>query len=303
MSDGSRHAAYLVPETVYATTPTTPSMLAIRHTGFTLGMMKKTLQSTEIRADRQIADFRMGSQQIGGAIDFEPAADATFEAMLEASLCGIWAGSELKADVVRRSFSVLRYFSDMASGGKPYHLFTGVEFGGFKLKCTADAMVTGSFSVLGKSMALSTTAPAGATLGTPSVTSPMDSFSGALTEGGSTLAVVTEVELSLENALAPRFVVGSKTTIRPSIGRSNMSGKMTAYFEDSSLVDKFINETSSSLQFVLTAGANSYTFKLGNIKYTGGQPDVKGEGPITLAMPWQAVYDPDDLSQIVITKV
>ncbi len=67
---------------------------------------------------------------------------------------------------------------------------------------------------------------------------------------------------------------------------------MTAYFENSRLLDKFITETASSLTFqVQDPSANSYTFTLPNIKYTGGQPDVSGEGPITLAMPFQALYD------------
>lgn len=302
MANGSRHAAYLIPEVTYGTTPATPNMSAIRHTGFSLGLAKKTLQSEELRADRQIADFRMGTQEVGGSIDFEPAADATFEALLEAALGGTWATDTLKAGVTRRSFSMLRNFSDMLAATKPWHMFTGVEIGGFKLNAVANAMVKGSFSAIGQGMALSTTMPTGAVLGAPTTTSPMDSFSGTLTEGGSVIAVITEVDLSLENGIDTRFVLGSKNTIRPGIGRSNLSGKISAYFEDSALVDKFINEDNSSLQFVIAAGANSYTFNMGKIKYTGGQPDVKGEGSITLSMPFQAVYNPSDVSQIVVTK-
>ena len=302
MSNGSRHAAYLLPETVYGTTPVTGTFAAIRHTGFSIGTSTKTLQSAEIRSDRQIADYRLGSNHLAGAIDVEPAFDATFDSMLEATLCGTWASGVLKAGTTRRSFSILRNFSDLASGN-PFHLLSGVEFGGLKLTCGADAMVQASFDCVGQALTLAATAPAGPTLGTPSTTSPMDAFSGTLTEGGSTVNIVTGVDLTLHNGIAPRFIMGSKNTIRPAIGRSNLSGKITVYFEDTTLLAKFLGETSSTLDFFIQAGTHSYEFKLPNIKYTGGQPDVKGEGPITLTMPFQAVYGTSDASQIVITKV
>jgi hypothetical protein len=134
---------------------------------------------------------------------------------------------------------------------------------------------------------------AGATYAAPTSTSPLDSFTGSLVEGGAVIAVITEMQLNVENGLEPRFVVGSKQSLRPSIGRSKVSGTITAYFEDSLLLDKYINETESSLDFALPdAAGNEYRVFLPRIKYTGGQPDVSGEGPITLSMPFVALLHP-----------
>ena len=158
--------------------------------------------------------------------------------------------------------------------------------------------------VLGQNMATSTAIVTGATYNPATTTSPLDSFTGTLQEAGVPIAVITEISLSLENALEARFVVGSKQSIRPSIGRSNVTGQVTAYFENSALLDKFINETESSIVFELPDGAgNKYTFTLPRIKYTGGQPDVDGEGPITLAMPFQALLDPTTGTNIRIDKM
>ena len=66
---------------------------------------------------------------------------------------------------------------------------------------------------------------------------------------------------------------------------------MTAYFENTTLLNKFINETESSLDFTIGDGTNTLRFKCPRIKYTGGQPDVGGEGPVTLTMPFQALLD------------
>ena len=78
---------------------------------------------------------------------------------------------------------------------------------------------------------------------------------------------------------------------------------MSVFFQSKALLDKFINETSSSLVFVLTDPAgNTYDFTLPNIKYTGGQPDVSGDGEVTLAMPFVALYDSTEGSNLTIER-
>lgn len=309
MANGSRHSMRIVAESAYGTTPATPAFDIIRHTGTTLGLSKESLQSEELRDDRQIADFRHGAYQVGGDINIE-LSYGSFDKLLEAVLCGTWqidspaAGTDrLKAGTVRRSFTIERFFGDILTVDKPYHRFTGVEFNTMSLAINANAMITGSFGVLGQNMTTSTVIVTGATYNPATTTSPLDSFTGTLQEAGTPIAVITEIQLNVENGLEARFVVGSKQSIRPSIGRSNVSGQVTAYFENSTLLDKFINETESSIVFELPDGAgNLYTVTLPRIKYTGGQPDVDGEGPITLSMPFQALLDSVTGTNIIIDR-
>ena len=90
------------------------------------------------------------------------------------------------------------------------------------------------------------TAIAGATYDAGTTSSPFDSFSGTIEEGGSAIAIITELSLTLENGLSPLFVVGSDTAECISIARSNLSGSVTAFFESEALYEKFLNETESS---------------------------------------------------------
>lgn len=302
MADGSRHSLFMVPEVTYGVTPTTPALETIRHTGTTLGLAKDTLQSEELRADRQIADFRHGARQVNGDISIE-LSFGSFDVILEALLLGTWTGDVLKAGVTRRSFTLERWFSDMQSAQRPFHIFSGVEFNTLAMQINANAMITGTIGVIGKEASAVTTQLTGATFPDVSTTTPLDSFTGSLKEAGVVIAVVTEIALNLDNGMAARFVVGSKSTIRPSIGRSNVTGTVTAYFEDSSLIDKFWNETETSIEFELPdEDGNKYTFLLPRLKYTGGKPDVAGEGPITLAMPFQALLDSTLGTQLQITR-
>ncbi|ALH23625.1 major tail structural protein [Pseudomonas phage PaMx28] len=299
----------IVAESAYGTTPANPVFDIIRHTGTTLGLSKESLQSEELRDDRQISDFRHGAYQVGGDINVE-LSYGSFDKLLEAVLGGTWevdtpaVGTDrLKAGTTRRSFTIERFFGDILTVDKPYHRFTGVEFNTLSLAINANAMVTGAFGVLGQNMATSTAIVTGATYNPATTTSPLDSFTGTLQEAGVPIAVITEIQLNVENGLEARYVVGSKQSIRPSIGRSNVSGQVTAYFENSTLLDKFINETESSIVFELPDGAgNLYTVTLPRIKYTGGQPDVDGEGPITLSMPFQALLDATTGTNIIIDR-
>jgi hypothetical protein len=301
MADGSRHRIAYIAEGTYGTTPTTPAFTTLRNTGVSVGLQKDIIQPNELRADRQIADYRHGVKQVGGNVDIE-LSYGTFDVMLEALLGGTWTANVLKAGTTRRSFTLERYFADLAAGDA-YHRFTGCEANTLSLAINANAMVTGSIGFIGRGLTMANTTIAGATYPAASTTSPMDSFSGSISEGGSAIAVVTELSIELDNGLDPRFVVGSDITERPSIGRSNVTGTLTAFFENTTLLAKFVNETESSLSVtVADVAGNEYIILLPRIKYNGGQPDVASEGPITLAMPFQALLDSTSSTQIQITR-
>jgi hypothetical protein len=210
----------------------------------------------------------------------------------------------LKAGTTRRSFTFERIFGDLASG-KKYHRFTGVGIGGFDLTVTPKAIAEMKLMVAGSGSVLDTAIVSGATYTTATTTSPFDAFTGTITEGGSGIAVVTEVQLKLDNKLEARLVVGSNKSLEHSIGRSNITGSMTLYFENSTQLEKFVNETESSLAFtLLDAAGNSYSFSIARLKYTGGgTPEVSSEGPVTIQMPFQALLDSATSSNIVITRI
>jgi len=309
MSDGSRHSLAYIAETPYGQTPATPAFKNVRHRTTSLGLTRETLQSEELRSDRMIADVRGGTQQVGGDIEVE-LSYGSFDDFLAAVLCGEWVVDgggpgidRLKAGTVRRSFTLERNFGDMLAADLPYHRFTGCEFNTMEMAIAANAIITATFGVLGQAMSLGGTPIAGATYAAPTTTSVLDSFTGALEENGSPLALLTESSFTLDNGMDTRFVVGSRNTLRPSIGRSNVSGTASAFFENSTLLQKFLNETYSSISLNLPdIAGNSYKIVKPRIKYMGGSPEVGGEGPILLSMPYQALLDPVTGTNIYIDR-
>ena len=304
---GARHSMGYIAESTYGSTPATPTFSDIRHTSCSLGLTKSALESAEVRSDRQIAHFRHGNKSVAGDVGIE-LSYGTFDDFIEAALGGTWATDtpgagtdQLKVGTTRRSFTVERRFQNLAT--PEYHRYTGLEINTFNLSVVPDAIITGAFGCIAQDYAIATSAISGSSYSAATTTDPFDSFSGTITEGGSAIGTVTSLEMTLENGLNPLFVVGSALTEEPSIGKSRVTGTLTVFFQSKALLDKFINETSSSLVFILTDPAgNDYDFTLPNIKYTGGQPDVDGEGEVTIALPFTALYDSTEGSNLTIER-
>lgn len=307
MANGNRHTMYYTPEVSYGVTPNTPAFKYLRHNTTTLALAKNTLQSEEIRPNRQIVDFRMGTGQTGGNVVSE-LAYGDFDDILEALMMGTWADDVLKIGNTRRSFSILRRFEDMvgiAPNNKAVQLYTGMEANTLALQVTTEAIVQLTMGMVGKGMSLAAANPVGAALGAPGTGLAMDSFTGTITENGQAIAVITEIQLNLENGIEPRFVVGSRESIRPSSAKATVTGQLTAYFEDSYLLEKFVNEETSNIEFTLMDGVdgNGLKFTIPRVKYTGGQTDVSGDGAITIPLPFQATYEPNADTTLTITRI
>jgi len=224
-----------------------------------------------------------------------------FDDILEAVMCGTWATNVLKSGTTRRSFTLERKFADLDT--PEFHRYTGVEFNTLSLSISPNAMVGATFSVVGKDLSLATAEVASSTYSADIGNTPFDSFTGSITEGGSSIATVTSLEITIENGLEPLFSVGADTTNRPSIGKSRVTGSLTTYFDSKALYEKFINETASEIVCTLTDTAgNDIQIDIPNVKYNSGQPDVSGEGAVTIAMDFVALYSSSDASQLVITR-
>tara|TARA_R110000782_G_scaffold33535_9_gene80791 strand:+ start:2123 stop:3034 length:912 start_codon:yes stop_codon:yes gene_type:complete len=299
IATGSRHDLSYILESTFGTTPTsTPELTPIRHTGTTLGLSKDAIESEELRQDRQVAYFRHGNKSVSGDINFE-LSYGSFDDLIEATLCGTWATNTLLAGTARRSYTIERYHADITK----YLRSTGCNFNSMSLSVAPNSMVTGSFNIVGKDMTVSASLLTDATYAAESTSQPFDSFTGSITEGGSSIATVTSLELNIDNGIEALYVVGDSSTLNPSVGKSTVSGTVTAYFEDSSLIDKFIAETSSSIVFVLTdLSGSSYTVTLPNVKYNSGNPEVSGPGAITVTLDFIALYHAATASQIKIVR-
>lgn len=174
-------------------------------------------------------------------------------------------------------------------------LFTEMRVGGFNLQLPPTGIGTIDFDFMGRDMESYTagsapffTSPTAAT-----TTGLVAAVNGLLRVSGETVAVVTGLNIQHQPQLSGDPVVGSNLLPEIFVGRHNITGQMTAFFEDADLIDDFRNETEIEILAYLTTtsavDSPAMTFFLPRVKLGGADLQTQGEGGQTITLPFQAL--------------
>jgi hypothetical protein len=297
-SQGSRTQLAYVVESTYGTTPATPAMVSLPFVTHSVDLTKTRVQSAEITPDRMPRIDRHGQRTVTGDISVEMR-PADYDFLLEAALFGAFSSNVLNTGTTVSSFTL----EDGALDITQYRAFTGCMVNTMQMSIAPNQMTTATFGIMGKNMTQSTS-PLDASLTAASNNEPFDSFSGAISEGGSTIAYVNTIDFTLNNNLNPTFALGSVTTPQMEFGMSTLEGTMTVFYQDAALITKFLNETESALSIVLddrVAGLN-YTFLMPRIKINGAAVPVANPASRLLTIPFVALRDSSTGTQLRITR-
>lgn len=202
-----------------------------------------------------------------------------------------------KGDTVH-SFKVEKVFSDVSE----YQLYSGGVVNSLSLDISPNSMITGSFSMLFKD---SENQGSAFHNDVTDVTDnpPFDAFTGYIKEGGVTTAETASLSISLENGFERNFVLMNSTCPQMTSGKSNATGSVTLYFANSTVYDKFVNETESSIELQLVDQlGNAYVIKLPRIKYSSADTPVSSDAAIINTMNYQALDDQTELTNISIAR-
>lgn len=297
IASGANHQLAYIAEVTAGVTPATPAFKKVPHTGVTLGTSKDA-QLSENLGGRQIKCFKHGNVSVGGDTNHE-VGYGDFDDLLEAGVCGTWATDVLKAGDTRRTFTVERLFADIST----YIRYRGCEVNTISINVAPNAIPTVSFGWIGLDQDTDNAIVTGATYTDASGNCPFDSFTGSVQEGGTSIGTVTSLDLNLDNGIEALFAIGSNKAVDKSIAKSNVTGNATIYFENETLMNKFINDTRSTLDLQLTGVGGTLDISIPALSFTsGGNPDVSGDGSVTLSLDFQAIYDSVADSNIVITR-
>jgi hypothetical protein len=295
-SQGSRSALGYITEVTYGITPATPTLAQIPFNTHSLDLTRQTLTSAEIRPDRMTNILRLGNYTAVGDFMAELRA-VDYDHFLESAFFGTLTSGVLKAGVTRKSFT----FEDQAQDISQFRVYTGCMITSAEFSVKPNAMVTTKFTIVGQTMTQGATSVSGSALTAPSTNIPFDSFTGIMKEGGATSAILAGVDFKIDNGLKPTFVIGSKYTPALEYGLAKVTGTLTAYYQDAVMLNKFLNETESSLEFNLTDGTNNYKFKMGRVKYTGGSVPVASDVSRMITLPFEALLNVSDGTNLVLT--
>lgn len=221
------------------------------------------------------------------------------------TVAGTIVNRALKVGVTPKSFSIEDAATDIAQ----FRLFTGMTVDKAAISIKPNAMVTATFGMVGKDMTISATS-LDPTKDPSSLNQPFDSYSGSLSIGNAgaamtAVALITGIDFSISNAVTPTFVVGSASTPQLEFGMATVEGTITAYFEDATLINRFINETTSAFQVTVNdpTGLSNYTFHFPRVKINGAAVPVDGPtGSRIITLPFVALYDTNENTNIEIIR-
>lgn len=298
-SQGSRSSLSFVTEVTFGTTPA-GSFTNLPFTTHSLNLTKDRVAGNDIQSDRMPRVDRHGNRQVAGDIVVD-LRDGVYDTFLESAMLNTWATNVLKVGVTPKFLSIEDYAADIDQA----RLFTGMTVSTMGISLAPNQMVTTTFGMVGKDMTVSATQK---TQTAAANNAPFDAYSGDIAIGNvgssSAVAIVTGLDFTLNNSFAPTFVIGDSSAPSLEYGRAEVEGTITAYFEDTALINRFLNETETELEVSVNdpTGTNAYTFLFPRIKINSADVPVDGPTSRIINMSFVALFDATEASNLVITR-
>lgn len=296
-AQNSQRRITFIKESVFNTTPSTPSMQTLEVVDFDGELTAESLVSKSINSNRQASKARRGSKSTEGKVVFELTPD-NYDWLFEAVCQDTFDTNVLKVGSTQTSYSIEEAFLDLDL----QRVFTGVVFDKLTMNVTTDDYVTPEVTFIGAAV---TDLSATSLDDTPTAVAEKPRFfheGGTFKEGGSSVGFLTTINLEITNNVAGNKALGTAGFRNITSGRFMLSGDVTGTFESATLYNKFINNTDSSIEFTLTEGTETLTFKISQLNYTEGKIDGSGDGPCTVSMKFNASFHAGDATTLTITR-
>ncbi len=298
-AQGSRSSLSFIVESTFGTTPA-GSFANLPFSTHSLNLTKDRVAGNDIQADRMPRVDRHGNRQVSGDIVVD-LRDGDYDTFLESAMLNTWATNVLKVGVTPKFFSIEDYAADIDQA----RLFSGMSVSTMGISLAPNQMVTTTFGMVGKDMSVSATQK---TQTAASGAAPFDAYSGDIgignVGGASTVAIVTALDFTLNNSYAPTFVIGDDSAPSLEYGRAEVEGTLTAYFEDSALINRFLNETETEIEVSVDdpTGSNAYTFQFPRVKINSADTGVDGPTSRMVTMSFVALRDTTEATNLKITR-
>lgn len=192
---------------------------------------------------------------------------------------------------VSRKFGIEVYHSEL----DVHRFFTECRVGGVQLQLPPTGMATIEVPMIGRDMETNSGGSS------PFFTSPTDAtttgilaaVNGLIRLGGTNVGVVTGMNVNLNLSASADPVVGQNVVPEIFLGRADVTGQITAFLEDFTLLNYFKNETEVEIIAYLTASsaaaADAMSIHIPRVKFGDADIGLQGEAGIPISMPFTAL--------------
>ncbi len=291
-------------EIVYKTTPTSPvSAFVLPYVSESVQLARNLIKSKTIRSSRNPQAPGRGNLAVAGPINFElsPQYGKLFKHVFGSyDVVAASPGYEhtYKIGALPVGMTLEKQFTDLAV--PKYFLYNGCKVNSFKLSGKTEGMIDCSVDLIGAKETLNSSTFDAST--TDNGHTPFDGFEGSLKQGGSPLAIVTQYDLQMNNALDGNTYVCDGTGERRSLpaGQAEITGKITVLFEDTTLYALALAHTETSLEIHFTKGTGvgstgneKMSFYMDELIFEPKSPVIAGPTGLVVEIPFQAYLNDD----------
>ena len=199
------------------------------------------------------------------------------------------AGKKVTTGVQKRSFTIEQNYPDSDFS----ELFLGCRIGSMSLGLPPSGMATVGFDFQGKD-GQNLAAPSAPYFASPTAqtaTGILAGLNGSLLIDGAASAIVTGLDLQVQNNLSSQPVVGANTVPEIFYGRTVITGNVSVFLEDENFMNVFLNEEEIDIVAQLDAAGSTdfMCVAVNRVKFTGASKTVGPDGGVIVQFPFQAL--------------
>lgn len=205
-------------------------------------------------------------------------------------------GQSIRSGSTRKSYTIEKEFSDLSN---TFVSHKGMVVNTMNISASVGSIVTGSFGFNGTTTTYATTTVGtGADLAAVSnqVFDPTDSFSTVYVDGVAFSGCIRSIDLTTTNNTRNTQCLGSLYPTSITLGTLGVTGNMEIYFNNYTMIEKFLNGTSFSLSYGFSDSAGNYlVVDMPNVKLnTATLSSIGKNSDVMTSLSFTALYDSTD---------
>lgn len=306
-AQGSNTQLRIASETSFGVLPSSPAFSVLPVRGHSLKLEKTRNEGADITGTRMATVDRHGHRSATGSIEVDMRR-GDYDRLLESAFFSTFDSSDIIEIGATPQYFALE---DAATDITQFQQYSGCLVNSAAFSIAVGQNIQATFDIIGKNMVQAQTSLDSS----PTAHSnyePFDSFNGTVLEGGvgtgDSICIVSSLEFSIVNDITPAHVVlceaNADTAAQMQYGNAEISGTMTVYYEDETLIDKFLDETESVLSVTVDdpTGTNGYTFYFPRIKYNGAETPLANLQSRLIQLPFRALRDSSTGTALRLTR-
>jgi len=207
--------------------------------------------------------------------------------------------STCSVGTTRTYIALLAVYTDLEAGTS-YDLTMDAEVTGFSFNVAVNSLVTGTFSLIGKSYSGNTSLPVGATLEDVTNYPSYTGIDGCLFKDGERVRLSTSADITLDRNASPVYELCSKYISHISYEKVTNTVAISTYFTDYEIETQFLNEVTAAYVIMLRLDGKALAFSYPSALITEAPKDVS-TGDITISASLQG-YKADGVSSSLIMR-